>query len=311
MRAVITTAYGPPEVLEVREVERPTPRSRHVRIRVVASAVTTSDCIARRSQLPLQLLVPMRLILGIRRPSRRPIPGVVLAGEVEAVGRACSRFEVGDRVFGYTGLRFGAHADYACLPEGGVLARMPAGLAYADAAAIVYGGLLALHFLTKAGLRAGQRVLVYGASGAIGSAAVQLARARGARVSGVCGPTNIEPVRSLGAAQVIDYTADDTLPDDERYDIVFYAVGRAKTLPLKEHARRALTAGGTYVSVDDGTPATTRAQLDTLVDLVSQGEFEAVIDRSYPLEETDEANRYVETGHKRGNVVLAVGGSSG
>lgn len=310
MRAVITTAYGPPEVLEVRNVERPTPGPRDVRIRVIASAVTASDCIARRSELPLRLLIPMRLILGIRRPRRRPIPGLVLAGDVEAVGGSCSRFDVGDRVFGFTGLRFGAHSDYACLPEAGVLARMPAGLSYADGAAIVYGGLLGLHFLRKAGLRSGQRVLVYGASGAIGSAAVQIASARGADVTGVCGPSNIGLVRSLGAAQVIDYTAEDSLPDHDRYDIVFDAAGRAKSSPLKEHVRRALAPGGTYVSVDDGTPSTTREQLDALVDLASQGHLKAVIDRSYPLEEIVEANRYVEIGHKRGNVILSVMPSS-
>jgi len=300
VRAAITTAYGPPEVLEVRDVARPSPRSREVRIRVIA----------RRSQLPLQLLIPMRLILGIRRPRRRPIFGLVLAGDVEALGPGCSRFDVGDRVFGYTGLRFGAHADYTCLPETGVLARMPAGLTYADAAAIVYGGLLALHFLMKAKLRSGQRVLVYGASGAIGTAAVQIASARGADVTGVCGTSNLELVRSLGAGRVIDYTAHDSLPDGDRYDIVFDAVGKAKSSPLKEHARHALTPGGTYLSVDDGTPATTQAQLDAIVDLASQGRLKAVIDRNYPLEEIVEANRYVETGHKRGNVILDVMPSS-
>jgi NADPH:quinone reductase-like Zn-dependent oxidoreductase len=249
-----------------------------------------------------------RLAVGFGRP-RQPILGSALAGEVEAAGSAVKRFAVGDRVFGYSGMRFGGYAEYVCLKETcglltGGLVHAPSNLGLAEAAAIPYGGLMALHFLRAAEVESGQRVLIYGASGAVGTAAVQIARAFGAEVTGVCSTTNLELVRSLGAERVIDYTKVDN--PAASYDLVFDAVGVRKTSALKQACRDALVPGGKYSSVDRGMPRMTASGLLVLRELIEAGKLKPVIDRQYPLEQVAEAHRYVEQGHKKGNVVITV-----
>jgi NADPH:quinone reductase-like Zn-dependent oxidoreductase len=283
----------------------PVPRGNQIRIRVAATAVTSSDCYVRGLNLPAGYRLAARLALGLTGPRRR-ILGMVLAGDVESAGAAVTVFGEGQRVFGLDRHAFGTYAEYVCWPAGTVVAAMPAGLTYEQAAAIPYGGLLALHFLRRAGLRAGQRVAVYGASGAVGSCAVQLARQLGADVTGVCSGANLELVRSLGAATVIDYTTADFTRDRQRYDIIFDAVGRRKSSAALGQASRALAPGGRCVSVDDGRPKLVTSDLTLLAQLAESKAITPVIDRCYRLEQMAEAHRYVDGGHKKGNVIVTV-----
>ena len=305
MKAVLCTAYGPPEVLQLGEVPMPEPKRGQVRIRMRATAVTYSDCFVRGLVIrsPLHLLA--RLIIGIRRP-RRPVLGIVVAGEVDQVGAGVTSFREGDQVFGLDGWGAYAWAEFKCMKAEGLLVSKPANLSWREAAAIPYGGLLALHFLRAGGIASGTRVLIYGASGATGSSAVQLAKHFGAHVTGVCSIGNLELVRSLGADAVIDYTSRDFTALGERYDLVFAAVGRRYNPPSEKQCRRALALGGKYVTVDGWNPKMTRGRMVELRDLATAGALRAVIDRSYPLAEIVEANRYVETRRKKGNVVIDV-----
>jgi NADPH:quinone reductase-like Zn-dependent oxidoreductase len=307
MRAAVCDRYGPPDVLRITEVARPVPAADEILVRVRASTVDSSDWYVRSGmpRSPLAVQVPFRLLVGLRRP-RRTILGLILAGEVVGTGHGVHRFDVGDRVWAFTSLRFGAYAEFTCLKEASTVAHAPANASYEEAAAIAYGGLMALHYLRRGGLRPGQRVLVYGASGAVGTAAVQLARHHGAMVTGVCGPTNIELVTSLGADAVMDYTSTDALPPGAAYELVLDAVGKRRGSQLKSACRRAVAPGGRYVSVDDGTPALVAADLVHLTELVESGAIEAVVDRVYPLEWIVAAHRYVEADHKRGSVVITV-----
>jgi NADPH:quinone reductase-like Zn-dependent oxidoreductase len=307
MKAAVCERYGTPEVLRVAEVEAPVPAHDEILVRIHASTVNSSDWYVRSGirTSPLAVQIPFRVLVGFRRPRRRII-GLILSGEVVEAGRAVTRFRPGDRVWAFTKLRFGAYAEYACVKENSSVAIAPATVTHDEAAAIAYGGLMALHYLRRGGLRSGQRLLVYGASGAAGTAAVQLARHAGAEVTGVCGPDNMELVRSLGAVAVLDYTAIETLPDGAAWDLVLDAVGKRRSSPLKVACRQAVAPGGAYVSVDDGTPGLAAADLAALAELVESGAIRAVIDRVYPLEQIVEAHRYVETDHKRGNVVITV-----
>jgi NADPH:quinone reductase-like Zn-dependent oxidoreductase len=304
VKAAVCTRYGPPEVLRVEDVAMPVPGRNEVRIRVAATAVTSSDCYVRGLNLPPRYQVAARLALGLTRPRR--ILGMVLAGEVETVGTAVTSFRDGDQVFGLDRRVFGTYAEYVCWPQDGVLAAQPAGLTYEQAAALPYGGLLALHYLRRANVRGGQRVLIYGASGAVGTCAVQLATHFGAQVTGVCSGANLDLVRSLGAATVIDYTRDDFTGRPERYDVIFDAVGKRKSASALQHCRRALTPGGIALSVDDGTPNLLSTDLILLSQLAEAGELTPVIDRCYMLEQIAEAHRYVDAGHKKGNVIVTV-----
>jgi NADPH:quinone reductase-like Zn-dependent oxidoreductase len=305
MKAVVCTRYGPPDVLRVEELATPVPRKSEVRIRILATAVTSSDCYVRGLNLSPAYRIMARLALGWNAP-RQPVLGMVLSGEVDSVGADVRTLEPGDRVFGFNRHRFGTYAQYVCWPEDGLLATRPANLTDEEAAAIPYGGLLALHFLRKADVRAGQRVLVYGASGAVGTSAVQLARHFGAEVTGVCSTANVDLVASLGATAVIDYTSEDFTEKAARYDLLFDAVGKRKSAVALRRCRQVLAPGGACVSVDDGTPSLRREDLVLLGELAMKGEIRPVIDRTYALDDIVEAHRYVDNGHKRGNVVVAV-----
>lgn len=306
MKAMLWTAYGPPEVLQLGELPTPEPKRGQVRIRMHATSVTYSDTFARGLTVKPFIRFVARLILGFRRPTRWPVLGIVVAGEIDRIGAGVTSFHQGDRVFGMNPFGAGAYAEYLCMKAGKLLVTMPANLTYREAAAIPYGGLLALHFLRAAGIAPGMRVLIYGASGATGTSAVQLARHFGAQVTGVCSTQNLDLVKSLGADAVIDYTTHDFLTMGDRYDLVFAAVGARYHPPPEDGCRKALAPGGRYVSVDGWNPKLTRERLAELRDLAASGALRAVIDRCYPLAELVEAHRYVETRRKRGNVVIDV-----
>jgi len=305
MKAVVCTRYGPPDVLRLEEIATPVPRKNEVRIRILATAVTSSDCYVRGLNLSPAYRIMARLALGWNAP-RQPVLGMVLSGEVDSVGPDAKSFDVGERVFGFNRHLFGTYAQFVCWPEDGLLATRPTTLTDDEAAAIPYGGLLALHFLRKADVRAGQRVLVYGASGAVGTSAVQLARHFGAHVTGVCSTANVDLVASLGATTVIDYTREDLTDRAARYDLIFDAVGKRKSAASLRQCRRVLAPGGTCLSVDDGRPKLRREDLVLLGELATKGEIRPVIDRTYALDDIVDAHRYVDNGHKRGNVVITV-----
>jgi NADPH:quinone reductase-like Zn-dependent oxidoreductase len=305
VRAAVCTAYGPPEVLRVVERAIPVCGKNEVCIRVRATAVSSSDCYVRGLALSATYRLLARLVLGWNGP-RQPVLGMVLSGEVVAVGRDVSRFEVGDRVFGMDNNRFGTYAQYVCWPEIALLARRPAGVTDEAAAALPYGGLLASHLLRKAAVRPGSAVLVYGASGAVGTSTAQLARHLGAEVTAVCSGGNAALVTSLGASRVIDYTREDFTRQTARYDAILDTVGKRKSSAALKNARRVLAPGGSIVSVDDGAPGLRQEDLVLLGRLVEEGELRAVVDRTYMLGEIVEAHRYVDGGHKRGNVVITV-----
>lgn len=305
MRAAVARAYGPPEVVQIGEVRKPRPGRNDILIRVRAAALTTSDTRIRGLQFPPRLRVLLRVVIGLRAPRR--VMGLVLSGEVESVGSDVTTLEPGDEVFGLDSrFKFGAHAEYACWPANDLLARKPAGLSHEEAAAIPYGGLMAKFFLRRAGVKAGQRVAIFGASGANGTSMVQLATHLGATVTGICSGRNCELVRSLGAAECIDYTVEDFTRSSVSYDVVLDAVGGLKNPPSREAVAKALAPGGVYVSVDETTPRFTQADLDELAGLAAKGSLKPVIDRTYPLELIAEAHAYVDRGHKRGNVILVV-----
>jgi NADPH:quinone reductase-like Zn-dependent oxidoreductase len=298
MKAIVKTRPGPPEVLQLQEVEMPRPKSGEVLIRVHAATVTRGDVVVR--QLPGLMLLVMRLFMGMRR---KKIPGTELAGVIEAVGEAVGRFNPGDPVFGTTGTSSaGSYAEYTCLPAESALAIKPANLSFEQAAALPVGGYTALYFLRQADIQPRQKALIYGASGSVGTYAVQLAGHFGARVSGVCSTRNLELVRSLGADQVIDYTVGDVIVGGENYDVIFDAVGKTSL----EACRPALAPEGTFVTVAKGLAKGSLGDLEFLKELAEAGHLRPVIDRHFPLEQAAEAHRYVETGRKVGNVVLTV-----
>jgi NADPH:quinone reductase-like Zn-dependent oxidoreductase len=314
MKAIVCTKYGPPEVLQLKEVEKPTPKKNEICIKVHATTVTSSDCIVRSFNIAMWRLtgLMMGIMMGFGKP-RKSILGMVSAGEVDSRGSDVKRFKIGDQVVAYTVLsptkiRFGTYAQYHCIPEDWIVLKKPSNLTFEEAVAIPYPGELAMFFLRKGDIQQRKNVLIVGASGSIGTTAVQLARHYGATVTGVCSTANLEMVKSLGAKKVIDYTKEDYSISSERYDLILDAVPQqvADRKSLKLQAQNALTPDGKYISIDDEIAKTSYEDLVFIIDLAKSGKFKPVIDRSYPLEQMVEAHRYVDKGHKKGNVVVTV-----
>ena len=309
MKAVVYEEYGPPEVLQFREIAKPVPQDDEVLIKIHATTVHRGDSRMRGLDIPgarwKRFLA--RLVLGFNKP-KNAVLGMELAGEIEAVGKAVTRFKPGDQVFASTVWSgFGAHAEYKCMPQDGMVALKPANMTYEEAAVLPSGGFTTLGVIKQAGIQPGQSVLIYGASGSVGTFAVQLARALGAEVTGVCSTANLELVRSLGAEHVIDYTAEDFAQHKGNYDVVFDAVHK-----MPGDYKRLLKEGGIYLSIDSSSEKIKKTEaaalLRELKELAEAGKIIAVIDRRYPLEEIVEAHRYVDTGRKKGNVVITVTG---
>lgn len=330
MKAIACTEYGTPDVLQLKELAKPTPKENEVLIRVYATSVNFGDLMARnfkavsprKFNMPFVIWLMAKLSFGLRKPNIT-ILGSELAGEIEAVGKNVNRFKKGDRVFGYPGPSFGAYAEYLCMPEDGCLTNKPANMTYEEAAVIPYGAIMALNLLRKANIRPGQKVLINGASGGIGSAAVQIARHLGAEVTGVCSSARVEFVRCLGATKVVDYTKEDFTQNGETYDLIFDILGKGSLSRFKSSLKAngillyasfkmkqlvqmlwtSLTGGKKVVC--SMAPGRTE-DLIAVKELIEAGKIKAVIDKRYPLEHTAEAHRYVEAGHKRSSVVITV-----
>lgn len=329
MKAVIWTNYGPPDVLQLKEVEKPAPKDNEVLIKNHAATAATPDAEIRRLKLPLLFALPLRLYMGVIKPTRITILGTEFAGEVESAGKDVTRFKPGDQVFGYTGLGMGTYAEYMCLQEypsgfAGVLGTKPVNMTYEEAAAIPFGGLEALHSLGKADIRRGQKVLIVGAGGSIGTYAVQLAKYYGAEVTGVDHTVKLDMLRSIGADHVVDFTREDFTKNGQTYDVILDTIDKS---PFSG-SLRSLNENGTYLNANPGvfdrirwhwaSKRSTKKvipwagdystnNLLVLKELIEAGKIRPVIDRCYPLEQIVEAHRYVETGLKKGNVVVKVG----
>jgi NADPH:quinone reductase-like Zn-dependent oxidoreductase len=302
MKAIVASKFGGPEVLQLQEVEKPAPKDNEILVKVHATTVSAGDIRMRSFNVPPAYWLPARITLGFTKP-KHPIYGMELAGEVEAVGNNVTRFKPGERVFASTlVLNFGAYAEYKCLPETGMVFTKPQNMSYEEAAAIPIAAPAALRLLRKGNIQRGQKVLIYGASGSVGTYAVQLARHFGARVSGVCGTAGLGMVKELGAEQVFDYTKEDFSTSGVLYDAIFDTIGKC----TKTQYARALAPNGSYVTIAKLTTKQSPEELTYIKGLIEVGEIKAVIDRCYRLEDMVEAHRYIETGRKAGNVVIQV-----
>ena len=330
MKAIVYTEYGSPDVLELKEVENPTPKDNEILIRVFATPVNYGDITARNFaniparefHMPMLLWLPARFAFGFRKP-KNPILGNEVAGEIEQVGNGVKKFTKGDKVFAYTGMNMGAYAEYLCMPEDGMVGIKPTNMTYEEASAVPYGGIMALSILRKVNIEKGHHVLINGASGGIGSAAVQLAKYYGAEVTGVCSTPRLEYVKSLGANKVIDYTKEDFTTKGERYDLIFDILGKSTFSRCKD----SLTETGCYLlasfkmnhlfqmlktsiigkkKVICAMASEKPEDMTVLKELAEAGKIKTIIDRCYPLEQTVEAHRYYEEGHKKGSVVITV-----
>jgi NADPH:quinone reductase-like Zn-dependent oxidoreductase len=328
MKAIVWTKYGSADGLQLREVAKPAPRDNEVLIKVHAATASTPDSELRRLKLPLLFAIPLRLYIGLRQPTRITILGTEFAGEIESIGKDVTRYEPGDQVFGYTGLRMGTYTEYMCLPEkpsalASVMGEKPVNMSYEEAAAVPFGGLEALHSLGKISIQPGQKVLIVGAGGSIGTWTVQLAKHYGAEVTGVDHTEKLDMLRSIGANHVIDYTREDFTKNGETYDVILDTIGKS---PFSG-SLRSLNENGTYLNANPGvfggirkqwalknsskkvipwTAGYTTRNLLALKELIEAGKLKPIIDRRYPLEQTAEAHRYVDEGHKKGNVVITM-----
>ncbi len=302
MKAIVATKYGGPEVLQLKEIEKPTPKANEILIKVYATTVSAGDFRMRSFTVPPLFWIPARLTLGLTKP-KQPVYGMELAGEVESVGNDVTRFKAGDQVFASTLTEnFGAYAEYKCLPEDAMVAKKPINMTYEEAAAVPIGATTALRLLRKGKIQRGQKILIYGASGSVGTYAIQLAKYFGAEVTGVCSTSNLDMVKFLGADHVIDYTNGDFPAMEERYDIIYDTVAKFP----KSKVSKLLTPNGTYITM---ARLDSKERMDNLIfirGLIEAGKINAVIDRCYPLEQMVEAHRYVDAGHKQGNVVITV-----
>jgi NADPH:quinone reductase-like Zn-dependent oxidoreductase len=319
MKAIVFAKYGGPEVLKLREMDKPVPKDNEILVKVFATTVTSGDARMRRAD-PFAV----RFFNGLTAPKKITILGNELAGKIEAIGKDVKLFKTGDEVFGQTGMSLGANAEYKCLPEDGALALKPTNISFEEAASIPFGASTSLHFLRKANITKGQKVLIYGASGSLGTAAIQLARYFGAEVTGLCSTTNLELVRSLGAEHVIDYTKEDFSKNGKKYDIIFDTIGtspfseclnslndkgiylRAVHMTLPPVIRGLLTSLFSSKKVIGGIAVESKENMVFLKELMQAGKLKPVIDKVYPLEQISEAHRYVDAGHKKGNVVIKI-----
>jgi len=309
MKAITRSKYGPPEVLQLSEVKIPIPKDNELFINIKASAVTNSDIFIRGSKLPFPIIIPFRLMMGILKP-RKSIIGLVFSGIVKEVGSKIKRFSSGDEVYGMTGFNLGAYAEYTCIKETdsttGCVSIKPKNISFEEATSAVYGGSLALQYMDMGNIRKNQNILIYGASGTSGTIAIQYGKYLGAKVTGVCSGKNMDFIKSLGADDVIDYTTNDTLKENTRFDFILDSVGKYRTSKLKEACKNALKETGKYVSIDDGALKLNSRRLDFLTKLIEEGKIKPVIDKIYPLAKIVEAHKYVEEGHKKGGVAIRI-----
>lgn len=309
MKAVVCARYGLPDVLKIARCQKPIPGDDEVLISIRATSVTNSDIFIRSSKVSPRLLIPFRIMIGITKP-RNAIIGQVFAGVVAQAGSKIRRFQLGDQVYGLTGFSLGAYAEYKCMKEAdskqGCVAIKPHNISFEEATSAAYGGLLALQCLEQADIQPRQKVLIYGASGTSGTIALQFAKHLQAEVTGVCGPNHIEFIRALGADKTLDYTQDSAIGNLESYDLVVDCVGKARSSPLKVACKTALTTTGKYLSIDDSALRLDSSRLDRIRKLIESGQIKPINDRCYSLDQIAEAHRYVERGHKQGNVAVTV-----
>lgn len=305
MKAVICTAYGSPEVLQIQEVLKPVPKNNQILVKIVVTAVNSGDVRVRSLDVKGFMKVIMRLVLGISKP-RKPILGTVFSGMVEEVGNKVTKFKTGDKVFGMTGFKFGTYAEYIAVNQNSKVLEMPKNATYEEAAAIIFGGQTAIHFLEKAKIaeKLNPKILIIGATGSVGTAAIQIAKNHNADITAVCSSKGYKLVSELGVKNVILYGKEDFTKHTEKFDIVFDAVGKSN----KNQCKHLLHENGIYKSVSSGYASESIQQLNLLKELFEKGAFKATIDKTFPMDKIVEAHRYVDTGRKKGNVVLKISG---